>query len=72
MAGLADVSVQSVKDFLNSTDLLYLVTGRAIAQFVIFMAVIPLLFGFALYVYPALRPALPARRKDARSPWILY
>jgi len=65
--GLTKVSLQSVKDFLFNEKLILLVTGRAFAQFFIFLATFPVIFLFARFVYPRIREGLPSRRSGVEK-----
>merc|ERR1712083_573282 len=60
IAGLTDVSLQSVKDFLFDEELLVLVTGRSFAQFFIFIVAIVPIYLFAIFLYPTVREVLPS------------
>ena len=61
IAGLTSVSVQSVKDFLFDEELILLVTGRAFAQFFIFLVAIVPIYLFAITLYPTIREVLPSQ-----------
>jgi len=65
IAGLTDVSLQSVKDFLFDEELLVLVTGRSFAQFFIFIVAIVPIYLFAIFLYPTVREVLPSSRSRA-------
>lgn len=67
LAGLTDVSLQSVKDFLNDPDLIVLITGRTVAGFFIFLAAIVPIYLFAVTIYPSIRGVLPSQRSSAEG-----
>jgi len=67
IAGLTDVSLQSVKDFLNDPELIILVTGRTVAGFFIFLAAIVPIYLFAITIYPNIRGALPSQRSSVEG-----
>ena len=68
IAGLTNVSLQSVKDFLNDPELIILVTGRTVAGFFIFLAAIVPIYLFAITIYPNIRGALPSQSEYCRTP----
>jgi len=67
IAGLTSVSVQSVKDFLFDEELILLVTGRAFAQFFIFLVAIVPIYLFAITLYPTIREVLPSQRSSGHQ-----
>jgi len=67
IAGLTNVSLQSVKDFLNDPELIILVTGRTVAGFFIFLAAIVPIYLFAITIYPNIRGALPSQRSSVEG-----
>ena len=66
LAGLTDVSLQSVKDFLNDPDLIVLITGRTVAGFFIFLAAIVPIYLFAVTIYPSIRGVLPSQSESCQ------